>query len=55
MADPTARNAYELLLQAIQQNQQQPNPDFGSTGGLLGRLLAVQAASNQQQLSAPNN
>jgi len=67
MAASKPRNAYELLLQAIQQqNQQQLNPDFGSmlssnpesgngsSGGLLGRLLTAPAAQNQQQPSAPN-
>ena len=56
MAAPKARNAYQLLLQAIrQQNQQQPNLDLSSPGGLLGRLLTAQAAPNQQQPSAPNS
>lgn len=56
MVAPKARNAYELLLQALQQqNQQQPSPGFGSPAGLLGRLLAAQGAPNQQQLSTPRN
>lgn len=58
MAAPKARNAYDLLLQAIQrQNQQQPDSDLGSTqpGGLLGRLLATPGAQNQGQAAAVSN
>lgn len=67
MATPGARSAYELLLQAIQQQKQrQPNLGFGSTlssvpdsgspqGGLLGLLLASQSIQNRQQGRAVNS
>jgi hypothetical protein len=59
VAAPKALSAYDLLLRVIQQQNldstRQSNSDINPQGGLPGRLLAVQASQNQQQLSALNN
>ena len=58
MAAPKAPSPYELLLQALkQQNQQEPNPGIGFSqpGGLLARLLATPAVQNQGPASVENS
>lgn len=64
MAAPKARNAYEVLLQAIQQQNQQRQssdstlssiPDDSSSGSLLGKFLTAQAVRNQWQAAADYN